>query len=76
MSTRGAHSCVRKIPTGLPDWTSSVSSRSRLPRERTIPSKASQLRAALPDPPYTISSSGCSATSGSRLFISMRSAAS
>src|SRR5262249_8188098 len=41
-----------------------------------IPSKASQLRAARPDPPYTMSSSGCSATSGSRLFISIRIAAS
>ena len=26
ISTRGAHSCVRATPTGLPDWTSSVSS--------------------------------------------------
>ena len=26
MSTRGAHSCVRSTPTGLPDWTSIVSS--------------------------------------------------
>ena len=26
MSTRGAHGCVRKMPTGLPDCTSSVSS--------------------------------------------------
>ena len=24
--TRGAHGCVRTTPTGLPDWTSSVSS--------------------------------------------------
>src|SRR5579863_484528 len=39
-------------------------------------SKHSQLRAALPMPPYTTSSSGRSATSGSRLFISMRSGAS
>ena len=29
MSTRGAHSWVRNTPTGLPDWTSSVSSDSR-----------------------------------------------
>ena len=28
MSTRGASACVRKTPTGLPDWTSSVSSSS------------------------------------------------
>ena len=33
-------------------------------------------RAARPVPPYTIRSSGRSATSGSRLFISIRSAAS
>ena len=26
MSTLGAHSWVRKTPTGLPDWTSMVSS--------------------------------------------------
>ena len=26
MSTRGAHSWVRITPTGLPDWTSIVSS--------------------------------------------------
>ena len=30
ISTRGAHSWVRKTPTGLPDWTSSVSSSARL----------------------------------------------
>ena len=29
MSTRGAHSWVRNTPTGLPDWTSRVSSSSR-----------------------------------------------
>ena len=29
MRTRGAHAWVRKMPTGLPDWTSSVSSFSR-----------------------------------------------
>src|SRR5687767_15137807 len=39
-------------------------------------SKDSQLRAALPVPPYTTRSCGRSATSGSRLFISIRSAAS
>ena len=48
MSTRGAHSCVRKTPTGLPDWTSSVSSSSSVAQLATIASKASQLRAALP----------------------------
>src|SRR6185437_7428327 len=42
----------------------------------TIASNASQLRAALPVPPYTTRSSGRSATSGSRLFISIRIAAS
>src|SRR5215212_1620665 len=41
-----------------------------------IASNAGQLRAARPEPPYTIRSSGRSATSGSRLFISIRSAAS
>ena len=43
---------------------------------RTIASNASQLRAARPVPPYTTRSSGRSATSGSRLFISIRSGAS
>src|SRR5260370_16697548 len=38
--------------------------------------KHAQLRAALPVPPYTTKSSGFSATSGSRLFINMRRAAS
>ena len=51
MSTRGAHSWVRKTPTGLPDCTSSVSSASRSSSVRTIASNASQLRAALPVPP-------------------------
>ena len=76
MSTRGAQRCVRKMPTGLPDCTSSVSSCSSDRSERTIASNAGQLRAARPDPPYTTRSSGRSATSGSRLFISIRSAAS
>ena len=39
-------------------------------------SKHSQLRAARPMPPYTTSSAGFSATSGSRLFCSMRNGAS
>ena len=39
-------------------------------------SKQFQSRAARPIPPYTTSSAGFSATSGSRLFISMRSGAS
>ena len=32
MSTRGAHAWVRKTPTGLPDWTSSVSSSAEAPQ--------------------------------------------
>ena len=48
MSTRGAHSWVRKTPTGLPLWTSSVSSSARARSSRTIASKAAQLRAARP----------------------------
>ena len=51
MSTRGAHSCVRNTPTGLPDCTSSVSSGSSSSRVRTIASYASHVRAALPVPP-------------------------
>ena len=39
-------------------------------------SKLSQSRAARPMPPYTTSSCGRSATSGCRLFISMRNGAS
>src|SRR5260370_7740077 len=76
MSTRGAHSCVSKTPTGLPDWTSSVSSPFRRRSSRTMASNASHDRAARPVPPYTTRSSGRSATSGSRLFISIRIAAS
>src|SRR6266516_1815969 len=76
MRTRGAHGCVLTTPTGFPDWTSSVSSSSSSRSVATIASNAAQLRAARPEPPYTISSSGCSATSGSRLFMSIRMAAS
>ncbi len=76
ISTRGASTCVRKTPTGLPDCTSSVSSSFRRRSTERIVSKASQLRAALPMPPYTTSLSGCSATSGSRLFCSIRNGAS
>src|SRR5690606_12722600 len=76
MRTRGASSCVRRTPTGFPDWTRSVSSGSRRFKQRTIPSNAAHDRAAWPRPPYTTSRAGSSATSGSRLFISMRSAAS
>src|SRR5665811_1293873 len=76
MITRGAHSWVRITPTGRPDWTSMVSSFSSVVRVRTIASKDFQSRAALPVPPYTTRSSGRSAFSGSRLFISIRSGAS
>src|SRR5687768_17320075 len=76
MRTRGASGCVLKTPTGFPDWTSSDSSASSFRSDSTMASKQSQLRAALPMPPYTTRSSGHSATSGSRLFMSMRSGAS
>ena len=76
MSTRGASEWVRKTPTGLPDWTSRVSSASSSRSAATIASYDSRFRAALPIPPYTTRSSGRSATSGSRLFISIRSGAS
>src|SRR5690606_8019562 len=52
------------------------SSSSRRSSVATILSKSSHDLAALPLPPYTMSSSGFSATSGSRLFISIRLAAS
>ena len=51
MRTRGAWQWVRKTPTGLPDWTSSVSSSSSSRSAATMASKAAQLRAALPVPP-------------------------
>ena len=51
MSTRGAHSWVRMTPTGRPDWTSIVSSASRVCRVRTIASNDRQSRAARPVPP-------------------------
>src|SRR3954451_24055893 len=76
ISTRGAYSCVCITPTGRPDCTSMVSSSLSVVSVRTIASNEFQSRAALPEPPYTTSSSGCSATSGSRLFCSIRSAAS
>src|SRR5436853_473004 len=72
ISTRGAMGWVSNTPTGLPDWTRSVSSAPRSRREATMASKASQLRAAFPLPPYTTRSSGRSATSGSRLFMRQR----
>jgi len=46
------------------------------PLAATMRSKLSQSRAARPMPPYTTSSWGFSATSGSRLFMSIRSGAS
>ena len=68
MSTRGASLWVRKMPTGL-----------RMHEKRFVilkraqaghdPVVGLQLRAALPMPQYTTSSSGRSATPGSRLFI-------
>ena len=51
MSTRGAHSCVRSTPTGLPDCTSIVSSSARVVRVRTMASNERQSRAARPVPP-------------------------
>ena len=58
MSTRGASAWVVKMPTGLPDCTSSVSSSPSERKAATMRSKASQSRAARPMPPYTTSSSG------------------
>jgi hypothetical protein len=49
--TRGASGVVRNTPTGLPLWTSSVSSFSSRWSSRTMASNASQLRAARPVPP-------------------------
>ena len=51
ISTRGAHSWVRNTPTGLPDWTSSVSSPPSVRSAPTIASNAGQDRAARPVPP-------------------------
>ena len=51
INTRGAHSLVRKTPTGLPDWTSSDSSSARSRSVLTIASNASHERAARPVPP-------------------------
>src|SRR4029077_791322 len=76
MRTRGASGWVVNTPTGFPDCTSSVSSSARVRSVRQIASNAGQSRAAFPVPPYTTRSWGRSATSGSRLFMSMRSAAS
>ena len=51
MSTRGAHSCVSKTPTGFPDCTSNVWSPFNVLSSRTMASKASHERAARPVPP-------------------------
>jgi hypothetical protein len=51
MSTRGAHSWVRKTATGRPLWTSIVSSSPRVLSVRTSASYDGQSRAALPVPP-------------------------
>jgi hypothetical protein len=51
ISTRGASACVLNTPTGLPDWTSRVSSSSSRSSVSTILSKLSQSRAARPMPP-------------------------
>src|SRR6266699_3861868 len=76
ISTRGASAWVVNTPTGFPDCTSRVSSSPRVVRVRQMRSNDAQSRAALPVPPYTTRSCGRSATSGSRVFMSMRSAAS
>ncbi len=76
-SARAAPSraCGRR-PPGRPDCTSSVSSSASRFSVATMRWKSSQVRAALPVPPYTTRFAGSSATSGSRLFSSIRSAAS
>ncbi len=76
ISTRGASGWVGKMPTGFPDWIKRVSSRPKVRRAETIRSKAPQFRAAFPRPPYTMRWSGSRATSGSRLFMRRRRAAS
>ena len=51
MRTRGAHSFVRRTPTGFPLWTRRVSSSPSRRSSRTIASNAAQDRAAHPVPP-------------------------
>jgi hypothetical protein len=51
MSTRGASAWVWNTPTGLPDWTSRVSSSPRVSRVAAMVSKSFQVRAARPMPP-------------------------
>src|SRR5215203_2361475 len=72
----GALLCVFKMPTGLPLCIKSDSSFSSIFNAAIMLSKASKLRAAFPLPPYTIKSSGRSATSGLRLFNNILNAAS
>ena len=76
IKTLGASLCVCKMPTGFPLCINRVSSFSKIFNALMILSRASKLRAALPRPPYTIRSSGRSATSGSRLFNNILNAAS
>jgi hypothetical protein len=64
------------MPTGLPLCIKSDSSFSKIFNAAMILSSASKFLAALPRPPYTIKSSGRSATSGFKLFNNMRNAAS
>src|SRR5437773_7997242 len=76
INTRGASAWVVNTPTGFPDCTSNVSSSSSVSNVRHTASNDAQSRTALPVPPYTTRSCGRSATSGSRLFMSIRRAAS
>src|SRR4030095_14973548 len=76
IKTLGESLCVFRIPTGLPDWINNDSSFSNTFNAAIILSSASKFLAAFPLPPYTISSSGRSATSGLRLFNNILNAAS
>src|SRR5215204_3447536 len=76
IKTLGESLCVFRIPTGLPDWINSDSSFSNTFNAAIILSSASKFLAAFPLPPYTIRSSGRSATSGSRLLSNILNAAS
>ena len=76
IKTRGASAWVGKMATGFPLCIRSVSLSFKSIKAFCIVSKASRFRAALPRPPYTIKSSGRSATSASKLFTSIRRAAS
>jgi len=76
MRTRGAKAWVRKIPTGFPDWMRRVFVVLQVLQAFDDLQVAIPIPAAFPAPPYTMSSSGFSATSRSRLFMSIRRAAS